>query len=274
MHKRVSIDLASVHVLVVDDQAFIRGLLRGMLSRLGVKRMTLAGSGEQALVELAKLGRSVGCIISDWSMSPIDGLELLAAIRRGQVGDVPHDLPFILVSGYSTANVVGASRALDVSAYLVKPVSIAKLHKALTAAIKNLTAIKGADAYRAVSLPASPAQWDKVSVRPEAWRRWVQSGRPVILNDDKQFIQREGVSLNPAPEAIGAEIQSVRLKPVAKIKVGDVLVEDFCEADGTVLLHAGTVLSQRLLQRLATFKTSEGDEIKLWVGRHPKLASA
>lgn len=42
-------NIGDLHFLVADDQTFIRSLVQGMLARLGVRHLTLASSGEEAL---------------------------------------------------------------------------------------------------------------------------------------------------------------------------------------------------------------------------------
>ncbi|MHA6264103.1 response regulator [Arenibacterium sp. CAU 1754] len=77
-------------VMVVDDLAINREVLRKQLSQLGLQ-VTSCRSGEQAL---ATLDGSVDLVISDHNMPDMDGLELVEAIRSNGWDTVP----FLLLS--------------------------------------------------------------------------------------------------------------------------------------------------------------------------------
>ena len=57
---------SNASILVVDDSATMRTILRGMLDRLGFRSIEEAASGEVALAMLK--GRSFSLVISDWNM--------------------------------------------------------------------------------------------------------------------------------------------------------------------------------------------------------------
>ena len=72
--------ISSASVLVVDDSATMRTILRGMLARLGFRSIEEAESGEAALSMLRS--RSFSLVISDWNMGAMSGLDLLREFRR------------------------------------------------------------------------------------------------------------------------------------------------------------------------------------------------
>ncbi|MBV9508293.1 MAG: response regulator [Acidobacteriia bacterium] len=69
-------------VLVVDDSAAIRKVLQRVLRQTGMAINTIheAGNGEEAL-EILK-AKSVSLVLTDINMPKMDGLELLAALKR------------------------------------------------------------------------------------------------------------------------------------------------------------------------------------------------
>ena len=81
------------HVLIVDDSATARALLRSRLERFNFK-VSVAESGAQAL-DLLKVTPDVGLVITDYNMPDIDGFELTRRLRavRGS-----HELRIIGVS--------------------------------------------------------------------------------------------------------------------------------------------------------------------------------
>jgi len=69
------------HVLIVDDEAVARDLLRHGLEAAGY-RVTAAEDGKRALEELRR--GSCQLVVSDWEMPGLDGIELCRAVRSGE----------------------------------------------------------------------------------------------------------------------------------------------------------------------------------------------
>ncbi|MBW1721251.1 MAG: chemotaxis response regulator CheY [Deltaproteobacteria bacterium] len=106
----------SMKVLVVDDFATMRRIVKGVLKQLGFSDIVEAEDGNIALEELKK--EKFGLIVSDWNMPNMTGLDLLKAVR----GDANlKDIPFIMVTAEGQKeNVVEAVKS-GVSNYIVKP---------------------------------------------------------------------------------------------------------------------------------------------------------
>src|SRR5437868_5255096 len=109
-------EYATLRVLVADDKAFIRSIVQNMLLRLRVKNIMQAANGEQAMKVLRKYNYRIGCIISDWNMDPIGGLELLRSVRCGDIPALPPETCFVMLTGHANETVVKAALALDVHA--------------------------------------------------------------------------------------------------------------------------------------------------------------
>ncbi|MBW2609247.1 MAG: chemotaxis response regulator CheY [Deltaproteobacteria bacterium] len=106
----------SIRVLVVDDFATMRRILKGVLKQLGFGNIVEADDGAIALQELKK--EKVGLIVSDWNMPNMNGLDLLKEVRGD---DNLKDIPFLMVTAEGQKeNVVRAVQA-GVSNYIVKP---------------------------------------------------------------------------------------------------------------------------------------------------------
>ena len=92
----------SARILVVEDHAETRGLIRDSLSSAGY-RVREAENGHDAIVSLAT--HPADAIVSDFRMDPINGLELLREIRKTM------NVPFILYSaGADTDTIFRAGR--------------------------------------------------------------------------------------------------------------------------------------------------------------------
>jgi two-component system chemotaxis response regulator CheY len=106
----------SMKILVVDDFATMRRIVKGVLKQLGFTNIIEAEDGTNALEELRK--EKVGLIVSDWNMPNMTGLDLLRSVR----GDANlRAIPFLMVTAEGQKeNVVEAVKA-GVSNYIVKP---------------------------------------------------------------------------------------------------------------------------------------------------------
>lgn len=106
----------SIKVLVVDDFATMRRILKNILKQLGFTNITEADDGTSALEELKK--NNFDLIISDWNMPKMTGLELLKRVRSD---DALKEIPFLMVTAEAQKqNVIEAVQA-GVSNYVVKP---------------------------------------------------------------------------------------------------------------------------------------------------------
>lgn len=106
----------SIKVLVVDDFATMRRIVKGILKQLGFGNIIEAEDGAAALSELKR--EKFGLIVSDWNMPNMTGLDLLKAVRGD--GELK-GIPFIMVTAEGQKeNVIAAVKA-GVSNYVVKP---------------------------------------------------------------------------------------------------------------------------------------------------------
>ena len=106
----------NMKVLVVDDFATMRRIVKNILTQLGFKNIIEADDGSTA-VDVLK-NTKVDMIISDWNMPKMTGLELLKHVRAdAELADTP----FIMVTAEAQQdNIILAVKA-KVSQYIVKP---------------------------------------------------------------------------------------------------------------------------------------------------------
>ena len=103
-------------ILVVDDFATMRRIVKNILTQLGYKSIIEADDGTTALEVLKK--EKIGLIISDWNMPKMTGLDLLKEVRGN--ADLA-EIPFIMVTAEAQQdNIILAVKA-KVSQYIVKP---------------------------------------------------------------------------------------------------------------------------------------------------------
>jgi two-component system chemotaxis response regulator CheY len=106
----------SIKILIVDDFATMRRILKNILKQLGFKSLVEADDGTTAWEVLE--GQHIDLIISDWNMPKMTGLELLKKVRAS---DTYKKTPFLMVTAEAQKqNVIEAVQA-GVSNYVVKP---------------------------------------------------------------------------------------------------------------------------------------------------------
>jgi two-component system chemotaxis response regulator CheY len=112
----------SMQVLVVDDYNTMTRIIRNLLKQLGFENVDDASDGSMALSKMR--GKKYGLVISDWNMEPMNGYDLLCAIRADSNLATT---PFIMITAESkTENVIVAKKA-GVNNYIVKPFNAATL---------------------------------------------------------------------------------------------------------------------------------------------------
>lgn len=103
-----------ITVLIVDNEPDFAALAGEMVERERESIVTVSATdGAQALEEFER--REVDCIVSDYEMSEMSGLELLETIRE----DDP-DFPFILFTGRGSEEIASEAIAAGVTQYLQK----------------------------------------------------------------------------------------------------------------------------------------------------------
>ena len=115
-------------VLVVDDNQYMRKMIRNLLVNCGVKDTYEAGDGITTLDTLRTVGADV--VILDWEMPLLNGAELVRIVRSPGVFPMP-DVPIIMLSGYGERWRVLEEARLGVNEYLVKPVSAKAIYDRL-----------------------------------------------------------------------------------------------------------------------------------------------
>lgn len=122
-----------LNVLVVDDMPAIRRMLRQMLQHLGVRgAIEEANDGQEAWEILQH--RAFELVVCDINMPRMNGLELL---RRFRAESHHETIPFLMITGEVTEEIVAAAAESEVDGYLLKPFKINALESRLRAIVSN-----------------------------------------------------------------------------------------------------------------------------------------
>ena len=143
--------LAPLSCLVVDDQPLSLDLLTACLKTLGVMQISSAANGSEAFSMLASATRPLDIILSDIQMPHGNGLQLLQAIRTGQIKKIRLDATVVLTTATPTPETIKAASSLDANGYFVKAPMPDKLQAVLLKA-------------RRIVFPASPERYALVAI--------------------------------------------------------------------------------------------------------------
>jgi DNA-binding response OmpR family regulator len=112
--------IQSISVLVVDDNQYMRKVVRNLLVNVGVKNVYEAADGIAGLDAIRTVAPDI--VVLDWEMPLLNGAELVRIVRSPGVFPMP-DVPIIMLSGHGERWRVIEAVRLGVNVYLVKPVS-------------------------------------------------------------------------------------------------------------------------------------------------------
>jgi two-component system chemotaxis response regulator CheY len=106
----------NMKILVVDDMATMRKVVRNILKQLGFVNVDEAANGQEALQKLR--ADTYGFVVSDWNMPVMTGIDMLRAIR---VDEKLKTTPVLMMTVEAQqSNLIEAGQA-GVSNYIVKP---------------------------------------------------------------------------------------------------------------------------------------------------------
>lgn len=135
-----------VSVLLVDDnEQWARFVASDLEAEYPSITVHLALSPNEAMLQLGEF--DIDCVVADYQMPEVDGLELLERLRRERP-----ELPYILATSEGSEDIASAAIDAGVSDYVVKDPRVDQL------------SVFASKIHRASRLPASGRRWPKASV--------------------------------------------------------------------------------------------------------------
>jgi len=214
-----AIELNDAHVLVVDDEKFVRGMTRRILGLAGVANISEAIDGGDGLSKV--MADPPDLVILDIMMEPMNGLKFLKTVRIGLSGG-PRDLPVIVLTGSDEQSVFGTAMALDCNAFVRKNEGPDVIRERMTRVLDETFEIKESKAYQSVTIP-------DITI--------------IKADEDVPASTEQPQEVTPPPTR-ACEIM------IEDVEVGAVVARDVTTEDGNMLLTAGSVLSASYLNRL------------------------
>ncbi|MEM7650811.1 MAG: response regulator [Pseudomonadota bacterium] len=118
------------HVLIVEDDRTHRAMTQEILTDLGFK-VTTADNGFTALSKISSNPQGFACILMDWEMPEMDGLETVRSIRANQVEDGWPYIPIIAFTSNKQPGDEEQCLAAGMDGYLSKDLFFPKWRKEL-----------------------------------------------------------------------------------------------------------------------------------------------
>jgi len=157
-------------ILAVDDDELIRELLLATLEAHGYTDVTLAESGEDALLKLAATGTSFDAFMFDIQMPGMDGIELTRRVR-----DMPgyREAPVVMITAMNQKDYIDRAFLAGATDYVTKPFDTTEL----------ITRIRLADKLQAETRRAVSST---VTVQQEA--RKPAFAEPIPIEEIKGYV--------------------------------------------------------------------------------------
>jgi two-component system, chemotaxis family, chemotaxis protein CheY len=124
--------IQDLSILVVDDNQYMRKLVRNLLLNIGVRKVYEAGDGIAGLDAIRIVMPDIAII--DWELPLLNGAEFVRIVRSPGVFPFA-DIPIIMLSAHGERSRVVEAVRIGVNEYLCKPVSAQALLDRLTSIV-------------------------------------------------------------------------------------------------------------------------------------------
>ncbi len=128
------VDCSRLRFLAIDDNAYMRRIIRTLLHGFGAREVLEAEDGATGFHSFK--AHSPDIVILDWVMPVMDGIELSRKIRDPDNSPNPF-VPVIMMTGYPDRAKVFDARDAGVSEMLVKPISAKALYQRIAKVVLN-----------------------------------------------------------------------------------------------------------------------------------------
>jgi CheY-like chemotaxis protein len=134
----------NLKALIVDDNVHMRSLLRSLLNSVGIKDISEAGNGLQAITVMRE--KKCDLVLSDMAMKPMDGIDFTRDIRNSESSPNPF-VPIIMVTGHTEKHRVEAARDAGVTEFLAKPITAHNLFARIAEIVERPRAFVRCEQY-------------------------------------------------------------------------------------------------------------------------------
>ncbi|MFQ5824811.1 MAG: sigma 54-interacting transcriptional regulator [bacterium] len=122
--------MASVRILIVEDELIVAKNMQNKLKRLGYDVPTLASSGDEAIKKAEQMRPRPNLVLMDIKLKgDIDGVEAAKQIRDR------FNIPVIYLTGYSDEKTLQRAKKTAPFGYVLKPIEARELHATIEIAL-------------------------------------------------------------------------------------------------------------------------------------------
>jgi two-component system chemotaxis response regulator CheY len=132
--KSIEAVIRSARILIVDDEFYIRKVVRTLLLSMGATDVHDAPDGASGLNAVGALDPDV--VLLNWQMAGMNGPEFVRQVRSPDTFRHPN-VPIIMLTGHGEHSRVIEAMRLGVHEFLAKPVSGKALHERLASVLLN-----------------------------------------------------------------------------------------------------------------------------------------
>lgn len=132
--KTLTARFTTTKVLVVDDEHFMRKVVRTLLMSIGIRAIYEAADGPSGLETIRSTEPDI--VIVDWQMPGLDGTDFVRVVRSPETFPYPN-VPIIMLTGHGERSRVIEAAQAGVDEFLLKPVSLKALQDRLVAVLAN-----------------------------------------------------------------------------------------------------------------------------------------
>ena len=118
-------DISDISFLIIDDNAYMRSIIKTMLSGFGVRELYEASDAPEGFELFSS--RPVDIIIIDLKMETLDGNEFVQLVRTAKDSPNPF-VPIIMITAYTERKTVELARDCGVTELLSKPICARDLY--------------------------------------------------------------------------------------------------------------------------------------------------
>ena len=129
-------DIRKLHVLVVEDQVFVRNIIKEALIVKETGQNSSAANGYEALAVLQETERKVDVILLDLEMPRMNGYEFIKKLRD-ELSPPLSKTPVIVISGHSDKEALDRVSKLGIDLFLLKPITADQVETRINAAIRQ-----------------------------------------------------------------------------------------------------------------------------------------
>ncbi|WP_080506087.1 GAF domain-containing protein [Halorubrum sp. BV1] len=208
-------------ILVVDDEPGAADLAAVHVDRLVDGVETVARTDPEAALGVVR-DECVDCVVSDYNMPELDGLELLEAVRS-----IDSDLPFVLFTGRGSEGIASEAISAGVTDYLQKGVGRDR-YEVLANSVANALDRRRAERdlrevnAKVTAIHGFASDLTSVHDTTEVFERVVDAVEEILDFDRCVTARLEGDRLRPAARSERADPDEIAaFEPAERVRTGD-----------------------------------------------------